>query len=263
MSQNSYNQIITHIFAAHHRKGLKAFDFKREEIAQAAGSLGVKCPKNLGDVVYTFRYRRALPEDIIKQAPAGREWIIRPSGPARYRFALVREWQLIPNANLARIKVPDATPGIISKYALSDEQALLAKLRYNRLIDVFTGVACYSLQNHLRTAVEDIGQIETDEVYVGIDRQGAHYAIPVQAKGGRDRLSRVQIEQDIALCRARFKELVCRPIGAQFIADDMIALFEFEQDGDEIRIRSERHYLLVPPEEVTSEDLRHYRVPVE
>ncbi len=28
----------------------------------------------------------------------------------------------------------------IEMYALSDEQALLAKLRYNRLLDVFTGV---------------------------------------------------------------------------------------------------------------------------
>ena len=46
------------------------------------------------------------------------------------------------------IKIPDATPGIVQKYALADEQALLAKLRYNRLLDIFTGVTCYSLQNH-------------------------------------------------------------------------------------------------------------------
>ncbi len=31
----------------------------------------------------------------------------------------------------------DATPGIIELYAFSDEQALLAKLRYNRLVDIF------------------------------------------------------------------------------------------------------------------------------
>lgn len=30
------------------------------------------------------------------------------------------------------VKVPDSTPGLIVKYALSDEQALLAKARYNR-----------------------------------------------------------------------------------------------------------------------------------
>ena len=85
-------------------------------------------------------------------------------------------------------KIPDATPGIIIKYTQGDEQALLAKIRYNRLIDIFTGVTCYSLQNHLRTTVTGIGQIETDELYIGVDRRGAQYIFPVQAKGGKDQL---------------------------------------------------------------------------
>jgi hypothetical protein len=42
-------------------------------------------------------------------------------------------------------------------------------LRYNRLIDVFIGVTCYSLQNHLRTTEPRIGQFETDEIYVNTD----------------------------------------------------------------------------------------------
>jgi len=140
---------------------------------------------------------------------------------------------------------------MIVKYALNDEQALLAKLRYNRLIDIFTGVTCYSLQNHLRTYVFNLGQVETDEVYVGVDREGAHYVIPVQAKGGKDRLSVVQIEQDIAVCAAKFKDAICRPLAAQFIQSDLIALFEFESTPDGVRVRTERHYQLVPPEELT------------
>jgi hypothetical protein len=75
---------------------------------------------------------------------------------------------------MAETKVPDSTPGVIAMYALSDEQALLAKLRYNRLIDIFTGVACYSLQSHLRTSVRTLGQVETDEIYIGLDKRGAH-----------------------------------------------------------------------------------------
>jgi hypothetical protein len=54
---------------------------------------------------------------------------------------------------MASTKVPDSTPGVVAKYALSAEQALLAKVRYNRLVDIFTGVACSSLQNHLRTTL--------------------------------------------------------------------------------------------------------------
>ena len=40
--------------------------------------------------------------------------------------------------------------------------------------------------------------------------------------------------------------------------NDLIALFAFEQDGDEINVVSEKHYQLVAPEAVTDEDLARY-----
>ena len=233
--------------------------FEREDIVTFASKLGIDLPKNLGDVIYTFRYRADLPSSILAEAPEGETWIIRPAGRGRYRFVLVTAVPLAPNPNLAVTKVPDSTPGIISKYAFSDEQAVLARVRYNRLIDVFLGIACYSLQNHLRTTVPGMGQVETDEIYVGLDKSGSHYVVPVQAKGGSDRISRVQIEQDIALCADRFPSLICRSVGTVLMKDDQIALFEFEQEGDDILVASERHYQLVPPDAVTAEDLGRYR----
>ena len=200
-----------------------------------------------------------LPRSILGTAPDGASWIIRPAGRSKYRFVLVSDIPLTPNPNLAVTKIPDSTPGIISKYAFSDEQALLARVRYNRLVDIFLGIVCYSLQNHLRTTAPEMGQVETDEIYIGVDKQGAHYAVPVQAKGGTDKLSRVQIEQDFAVCRDKLQSLICRPVGAQFMDNDVIALFEFEQTGDEIHIASEKHYRLAPPDAVTDEDLIRYR----
>ncbi len=172
---------------------------------------------------------------------------------------LVPDRPLLPNENLATTKVPDSTPGVIAKYALTDEQALLAKLRYNRLVDIFSGVTCYSLQNHLRTTVPQMGQVETDELYVGVDKKGSHYVFPVQAKGGKDKLNIVQIEQDLALCVHKFPSLICRPLAAQFMQDQVIAMFEFEEGEKGLGISSEKHYKLVPPEEVTEADLETYR----
>lgn len=257
--QNRYTQIIERIFESRYEAGAREVTFEREDIEHAAQELGIKLPKNLGDVVYTFRYRSALPESIRAKAPEGEGWIIRPAGPSRYRFVATPLVAITPNPLLAETKVPDATPGVIALYALSDEQALLAKLRYNRLIDVFTGVACYSLQSHLRTHVPGVGQVETDEVYIGIDRRGAHYVFPVQAKGGSDKIGVVQVEQDLALCAAKFPALICRPIGAQFMGTNLIALFEFEESASGIAISSERHYRLMRPEEMTAEDLAAYR----
>jgi len=258
MPPNRYSQIVEKIFLAHYKPGDHQVSFEREEMATVARELGIVLPKNLGDVIYTFRYRSALPNAISSVAPKGEHWIIRPTGRGKYQLVLTKEWSISPNPMLSKIKVPDATPGIIEKYALSDEQSLLAKLRYNRLIDIFTGITCYSLQNHLRTMVPSMGQVETDEIYIGLDRQGVHYVLPVQAKGGRDKMSVVQIEQDLALCAVKFKGLVCRSIGAQFMPSDMIALFEFERGDQGVSLRNERHYQLVPPDGITADDLKHY-----
>ena len=150
---NRYSAIIEKIFTSKFRTGVRIVDFAREEFETVARQLQIKLPKNLGDLVYSFRYRTDLPDKIQAEAGRGETWIIRPIGKARYRLALVADHPIQPNVNLATTKVPDATPGIVTKYACDDEQALLARLRYNRLVDVFTGVTCYSLQNHLRTFV--------------------------------------------------------------------------------------------------------------
>jgi hypothetical protein len=98
-----------------------------------------------------------------------------------------------------------------------------------------------------------------DELYVGVDKKGVHYAFPVQAKGGKDKLSIVQIEQDFAICARKCPTLLCPPIAAQFMKDGIIALFEFEKSDAGVSISSEKHYKLVPPEDVTEADLTAYR----
>ena len=255
---NRYAQIIEELFFVHYKEGDTEVDFERAEIQPIADRLGIKLPLNLGDVIYSFRYRASLPESIMAKAPQGTVWIIRPTGKAKYRMIAIKESPITPNALLVETKVPDSTPGLVAMYSLNDEQALLAKVRYNRLIDIFTGVTSYSLQNHLRTTVSGMGQVETDEIYIGIDRRGAHHVFPVQAKGGTDKLNIVQIEQDIALCNEKFKGLICIAIGAQFMGDNLIALFGFQETPDGVGLILEKHYRLAPPEDVTPADLKAY-----
>ncbi len=257
-NQNRYAAIIERIFHSKFKPGLSEIEFERHELEHFARELGIPTPKNLGDLVYSFKYRADLPESVRAAAGEGQVWLIRPAGRSKYKFVLAPDIPLGPRQGLNPKKVPDSTPGLVAKYALSDEQALLAKLRYNRLIDLFTGVVCYSLQNHLRTTVPAMGQVETDEIYVGVDKSGSHYVFPVQAKGGKDRINVVQIEQDIAVCALKFPSLQCRPIGAQFMDNEVIGLLEYMETAGGVHIRTESHYQLVAAEEVTEEDIRKY-----
>ncbi|MEZ2419250.1 endonuclease [Luteibacter sp. RCC_6_2] len=257
--QNRYYQLIEKIFFDRYVEGASEIRFERNALKDAAKEIGIVLPDNLGDVIYALRFRVPMPAKVLATQPEGREWIIELVGRSKYRFRLATSNRILPNPNLAVIRIPDNTPEIIAVYALDDEQALLAKVRYNRLIDIFLGLTTFSLQNHLRTSVKDMGQIEIDELYVGLDKYGCHFVIPVQAKGGSDQISSVQTTQDIAWCRQRYPTLRCRPISAQFISSDQIALFELMVEGDQLKVVEERHYKLVPAGELDPREIVAYR----
>jgi hypothetical protein len=263
-ADSAYRAIISEIFRHHYKGGEREFIFTRAEISETADTLGVKRPKNDGDVIYYFRHRQPLPPEIIATAPDGFHWLILGAGDALYRFRLSALSHLTPTPGLLVRKIPDATPGIIEAYALTQEQALLAKIRYNRLIDIFLGVAAYSLQNHLRTKIVNYGQIEIDELYVAVNSNGAQFVVPVQAKGGSDKLGVIQTIQDITYCRQgsskgnKYEHLTPRPVSAQFMADNVIALFELDFDGNDVSIIQEKHYRLTDPDKIEPSDLDLY-----
>lgn len=228
--------------------------FERSDIEKASDSLGFPCPKNLGDVIYSFRFRGSLPESVARCAPEGREWIIRGTGRSTYAFDLVEKIRILPNESMVVTKIPDATPEIIAASAQGDEQALLALIRYNKLIDIFLGITAYSLQNHLRITVKEIGQVEIDEIYVGVDRFGQQYVIPVQAKGHNDEIGITQPEQDLAVCAEKWPNMAARPVAVQFMSGGVIALFELVRQDGCIRIARESHYKLVPYGDISQKD---------
>lgn len=201
-----YVKVMKELFAHHSAKTNDEFEWSRNEIKEICTALGVKEPKNLGDNIYSIRHgRESLPEDILQFARP-RHWLLLPNGKGKYKFVKAKNGPFAPDRTLRAIKVPNSTPQIVERYALGDEQAVLARIRYNRLIDLFLGIAAFPLQSHLRTTVEHFAksQIETDELYVGVDRFGVQYVVPVQAKGPDEIIGAVQAIQDIYCCSERF-----------------------------------------------------------
>lgn len=256
-----YEQIIEWVFNQNYRQGRVRVSFDREELVNASEALGFERIKNLGDIPYSFRFRQELPDSIRQIAPEGAEWIIVGAGVGEYQFRLAAPGKIQPNPHTILVNVPDATPEIVRHYAPGeDEQALLTRVRYNRLVDIFTGITCYSIQNHLRTTVGDIGQVEVDEIYVGINKRGTHFVLPCQAKSPGDRFGIVQVIQDIALCLERYPNAICKPIALQFINENSVAILELtvteENEILKLAIVEEKHYELVPRARISDEELR-------
>lgn len=253
------SQIITAVFFDRYVDGKTSIEFSRQDLFDACDKYDIKPLANMGDgALYSYRYRTKLPKKILDTQTEGKEWVILGRGISLYEFRLVSANNILPNASLISTKIPEATPEIIKRYAFSDEQALLARIRYNRLVDIFFGIATYSLQNHLRTTVDSIGQIEIDEIYVGVDKFGRHFIIPAQAKVGNDKIGYAQLYQDLAYCRDKYPNLICRALSAKFMAEGAIALFELTISGDAVKIVQEKHYSLVSEGAISEDELQDY-----
>jgi hypothetical protein len=268
-----YVRIMESLFSNHNADSVDNFEWDRSEISTIAESLGVKEPSNLGDNIYAIRHgRELLPEKILALA-SPKHWLLLPNGKSKYKFVKAKNGNFSPDTSLREIKIPNSTPQIVERYALGDEQAVLARIRYNRLVDLFLGVSAFSLQSHLRTTVEHFSksQIETDEIYAGVDKAGIQYVVPVQAKSRAETIGAVQAIQDLYCCSEKFPHLACRAIAAQTInitksvsGEDIytIALMELAiETGTRYDVSKvqERHFKLVPHSEITPADLGEYR----
>lgn len=72
-----YDSIIRAIFQERYVEGATSILFERELLSQKATQLGITPPKNLGDIVYSYKYRNPIPDEIAQTAPAGHYWRIR------------------------------------------------------------------------------------------------------------------------------------------------------------------------------------------
>ena len=258
-STNRYQQLLSKIFFDRYSKKATSLPFSRADLEDAAREMKIPLPKNSGDVINSARYRTPMPEKILKTQPEGKEWIIESRGRSYYQFSLVPINRIRPSLDRLAIKIPEATPGIIEAYAISDEQALLAKLRYNRMIDLFLGLTAYSLPNHLGSTINGTNKLNIDEVYIGINRDGCKFIIPVQAKGGSDQLSLAKTWQDMKCCAETFPDFICRPVSTLFITSNRIAIFELAMEGTQVKVADEKHYELVPADQISPADLAGYR----
>jgi hypothetical protein len=255
------DEVMEIVFHRNYRKGAEEVPFTLDEIRQAVLQVQKKLPdyeeRNVPDIRYQYTSGRSpLPDALDKLGP----WMIVGKGKGRYAFVKLAEPAAVKiQSDLYIISLPDATPEIVLEYAGSDEQGILAKLRYNRLLDIFLGITCYPLQNHLRTYLKGKSQVEIDDLYVGLNASGKQFVIPIEAKSAKDHLSKTQIQQGIDFARERYPRLILRPVGIQELGDHSLVMVEFTSKGlhpDKIKIVEMRRYKLVPMSDVPLEELQ-------
>lgn len=240
---NAYDQVVLAVFRKHWRKGARDVPFTKDDLIEEAARIGLTV-KNFADILYTYRSRRALPGDILRHG----NWVITAKGAGKYAFQAVTGLSIIEiPAHLKVYQIPCAVPDIVSSNLARDEQGLLTVVRYNRLLDVFTGLACFHLQSHVRTHIKGHGQVEVDELYVGIDKDGQGFVLPVEAKDVGESLGVGKVVALTLFGQHKYPSLVCRPIAVVRESEARITCIEFEPVTDiaKVAIVEVRRYNLI------------------
>jgi hypothetical protein len=140
-----YEALAEHFYYILFRDGAIELPFLRDDFAADSKRQRADLPRNPGDAIEKAPQRMGPPEAIVRTQPPGKEWVIERWWKSMYAFRLLPINRILRNPQLAAITIPDATPEIASAYALSGKQALLAKVRYNRPLDILLGAAASAI----------------------------------------------------------------------------------------------------------------------
>lgn len=167
--------------------------FSRHHLEDAMEALDISVG-NVPDIPYAYRSRRPLPDSIAKH---GYSAVIiddsREGEAPTYLFTQTE--QLIPvpeDVDQTHRTSTSVLPNAVRKYIGTDEQGALTQVRYAGLLDDFTQLETYHLQSHLRMRVNG-REAELDDLYVGVDDDGTHHALAVEAKGAGETLNKNQL----------------------------------------------------------------------
>ncbi len=246
-----YASAIEDVFFAHYSEGTEFIEFQRGELLESLRRNNLTV-SNLPDLVYMYRSRRPLPQRIL----ATGNWAIDNIGRGWYGFLKLKNKPhfSIDFNEIAPIDIYNAIPDLVEGYLRDDEQSLLTRVLYNRLVDIYTSMTCFLVQNHYRSTVEarrGRTEVEVDALYTGVNTQGELCAIPIEAKsaGDTEMLGRVQLSNMAKLIRQdpKFAGMRRCLLAIKTLNDGTIGMVRFNDavDPDDFGIITPVRYRLV------------------
>ena len=231
VSMAKYEPIIKRVFETQAEKygTEEEIPFSRSHIEDAMEELDISVG-NVPDIPYAYRSRRPLPGEIARH---GYTAVIiddtREGEDPTYMFTKTKQLIPIPEeVDQTHQTSISVLPEPVQEYIGQDEQGVLTQVRYAGLLDDFTGLETYHLQSHLRMRVKG-REAELDDLYVGVDDDGGHQALAVEAKGVGETLNKNQLLRNTRGIEEanKYPDLV-RTLAVKLDDSGHFHLFEFE-----------------------------------
>jgi hypothetical protein len=240
-----YKRTIEEVFSRRYREGTERLVFKKDELEKTSRNHGI-LSENIPDIVRTYS-RKPLPARILAKG----NWVFEVAGRGIYAFRLLHNR---PHFDLgfqdcAAVDIYNPIPAVVEVLLPQDQESLLTRVLYHRLVDIFTGLTCFHIRNHYCSFVTGVGEVELDALYVGVDKTGTLFVLPIEAKSQAESkvIGRTQLSRIARLVRQDFATLRRRILAVRDFADGTIAMIEFNdvEEPDDFGIVSVSRFRLI------------------
>lgn len=247
LNSKVYVPILLYIFKKYYKESDTLVRFTLDDVRSAAIDLNIKV-RNPSDVIYRMRSRTELPKEITDKG----FYILRQVERGVYQLEIGAS-PIIPLPIGEITETIDQTPLPVRRLlpeniAEIDEQGLLTLIHYCNLLSHFTGLQVFRLKSHVRKGVRQIGQVEVDEVDVGValDITETPIVFPIEAKAAPDALNWTQVSAQVAFAKQVFPGHTVRPIAVKVDYDALIHILEFNPGNrpNDLRILNSATYKL-------------------
>ena len=238
---NRYEAMMALIFSEKYQETDAPIPFTKDDLIAAAESLLIDLPQNLSDIIYALRHRSPIPKAILDTAKEGQEWVIETVGRGKY-WLIQRPCQKIEaDPTAVDFLVADETPIIARNFGMKGAPLLELILRKNRILKQFLSSPIEHLQSHVRASVTGVGQVEIGSLFFS-QSYGVIVPICLVAKPGQFNLNKAT--QAMKFASEHYGRLDCRPVVAQLLSENKVALFELHGSPETPRVLQEVHFTL-------------------
>ncbi|MEP4699615.1 MAG: hypothetical protein ABJZ79_00570, partial [Parasphingorhabdus sp.] len=207
--------------------------------------LHLELPTTLGDISYSYRNRKPLPEVISRTAPDGYEWKMELVGRSAYAFLLRRIMHLEADPDAIVSKALDQTPGALLDLVPTQSGKADLVLRSGDLLAQFLSLDLEHVHSQLRTTLGGNGQIEISALFAECGKDEITTVVPVHIQTEKGSLQANKILRNLSYASIQFPNTPCRAVVVQVLDHNVLALFEIEKEFDELRIVQEHHVRLI------------------
>lgn len=237
---NKAKSFIKHLIEKNFTASQDSIPFSRDDVSLYCLKKFKKIPKNVGDIIYSLRYRMDYLSTFDHLLDPDYTWTLLSLSTGQYELKPMPKLKLPDLTSVPVISKIDKTPEHIHNLRPLNDQSLLMKIYQNKVLSEFLEDDLILLQAHHKVNLKDWGQAEIDGI-VASETSPRLYLVEV--KGYTEVIGWPQIIQLKMYAEQNHPGLPFTPIFVQSHRDWSFSIVQFDFNSEFPQVTKSERYI--------------------